>query len=894
MSYGSDYPRPSTTGEELEGEGFGTRIPDPNLNPEGPGPIEVDMGIEAPINQIPVTPGVSAPPTPFATPVDYQRYATPNPTAALRDYSTDMGFGTWDHFMTQEPWLRVLQYGEMAHRLDPVAGNPDGVSDRMRRLLAWGLQNDDEAMNMLNRRGENNWFQAWDLFQSQAVADFIVPGDLNAVTSGEAKAITDAWGDPEIGDALTVVSGTLTPETIDNLRATDRYFADQWTRASSNAVGDEHYVDMDDGERPESVDAYYNSGGELWRENFEMGMLGLDWFALLGAVKGGTAVGMQLGKNIASAGVKAGTAQTAAWTARTAIGIPGRVANTIAKKGTTGIQAYQASRFGKWFKSTQTGPALRSIWRGPDKPLGLLGEGSNFSGRGFAKMNVGAGVGVLGSQLIYDTWIREVPSAQVAEYQRNQQALINNLTVANSNGQIRPHALMGDAMQMVKEQVEEQSSWRNQGNQAATAPEAPVTVPGTATTTTAAETAAAAAGAYGAATGGTTTAGAGAGVTAAPALGTGPTMPNVTEPGGPGLTSTTPMTLEATPPPTVWDTQLTPLTGGLPPTSGPAQLLGGMPDEYQRDASGNLVLDPTTNQPIPNPDPYTKQGPFVQNPIPGLGLSGGYLQGTPQYRDGEQMRIIEAMSPAQIQALTAKMRAAGYEIGAEYLFTGGRINGSMISEFAALLATANWNGTSWEDQLEFEMQAAVKQQQDIMNQNMTSYAKYTYLPPDYDTMAQGARTAMRQQLGRDPTDAEIELYADAFRKVDRQDQRQQYREDKATYRDRLADEMAAQGIVPTHRERIDVPIEDPTTGGIPHGGPTRPMLVDRPDQDGSNRRPGEVVGGEQVDVEASMAEWFERNYGDEIDLRQQMDQAAQNFATMASGSSALTERVRRG
>jgi hypothetical protein len=58
-------------------------------------------------------------------------------------------------------------------------------------------------------------------------------------------------------------------------------------------------------------------------------------------------------------------------------------------------------------------------------------------------------------------------------------------------------------------------------------------------------------------------------------------------------------------------------------------------------------------------------------------------------------------------------------------------------------------------------------------------------------------------------------------------------------------------------------------------------------------RPEYPEGMRAIDVEASIAEWFDQRYGDEADLRSRMGESAQNFATMMSGSDALRARVRR-
>jgi len=170
-----------------------------------------------------------------------------------------------------------------------------------------------------------------------------------------------------------------------------------------------------------------------------------------------------------------------------------------------------------------------------------------------------------------------------------------------------------------------------------------------------------------------------------------------------------------------------------------------------------------TNQPAPNPywysenDPGGQAGDMWDKQFRAGG--GGEHQRTPQYSTNDPTRILNNMSSAELAALERQFVMAG--VIDEDSIGGTTSRASLIQLFTSLVSAADSNRVSWEQELE----GAVSSHQEWLKDHPEGWDKAPYRPfvapaylkPDYATLAQKAKYAVRTGLQRDPTSTEMKL-----------------------------------------------------------------------------------------------------------------------------------------
>lgn len=228
----------------------------------------------------------------------------------------------------------------------------------------------------------------------------------------------------------------------------------------------------------------------------------------------------------------------------------------------------------------------------------------------------------------------------------------------------------------------------------------------------------------------------------------------------------------------------------------------------------------------------------------------------PMYRESQARYIINSMNPAMMESLVNRMAAAGIVPRELRHWPPGMVDSTIVGAFHSLLGQANINARSWEEELtDLERQASRRRDRAVSDAR-AAYAKFAYLPPDYATLAQSVKSQFSTSVGRDPTEAEVRLLADELAGFDKAAQR-------AAYQTRRSADLTEQFAQMVADEEID----------------QMPKVAKPP---------------VQVDAGSRLAEMIESRYGPEIDRRQRVNEGAQNFASMMSSLTGMTQKVGSG
>lgn len=159
--------------------------------------------------------------------------------------------------------------------------------------------------------------------------------------------------------------------------------------------------------------------------------------------------------------------------------------------------------------------------------------------------------------------------------------------------------------------------------------------------------------------------------------------------------------------------------------------------------------------------------PYPMKPIDptymGDGPEAGDLQPVPfRYRSSDIKRTLADMSPGQIIAFQVQAVNAGL-IDGDFMIKNKR---TLMEEQAltVLMHNANSNGTEWQTELNTMEQAF--QSKPKPSEGRT-FVRNAYLEPDYATLAQYAKTSIRQRLGREINDWELSMLADEMKGLNR-------------------------------------------------------------------------------------------------------------------------------
>ncbi|MEN8233784.1 MAG: hypothetical protein ABFR89_02535 [Actinomycetota bacterium] len=137
----------------------------------------------------------------------------------------------------------------------------------------------------------------------------------------------------------------------------------------------------------------------------------------------------------------------------------------------------------------------------------------------------------------------------------------------------------------------------------------------------------------------------------------------------------------------------------------------------------------------------------------------------PQYSTESARFILNGMSAGELEGLEREFVRAGYQgFSEDDIVSADR--SSLASAFSALVVSADMNRISWEDQLGRDVdtyQTWLSENPDEGEKSwreLNPFVAPSYLKPDYATLSQSAKYAVRAGLGRTPTSSEMKILTD--------------------------------------------------------------------------------------------------------------------------------------
>ena len=265
-----------------------------------------------------------------------------------------------------------------------------------------------------------------------------------------------------------------------------------------------------------------------------------------------------------------------------------------------------------------------------------------------------------------------------------------------------------------------------------------------------------------------------------------------------------------------------------------------------------------------------------------VGLPGFMLEGREQYFEGDHLHIARNMDDATFDKVEQQLYDLGYIDPTNHSF--GTRDAGFVNAMGQVVFTADMRGRNW--------QSVIPQ---ILDDQRTYDALHPdledqfYAPqrvqPDYVGLVDDARRAIRARLGRDATDAELNMFA-----------RQMQREHQGEYDVFLANEMAV-----FEYEQAQKRYEDQLEDGR---RPTADVLADSPvfNIEGI---PNQAVGTDplvkptggsiqEYDKDARVNEWFQGKYQSEMDENRRSEALAINARNFTSGLQSMADRMARG
>lgn len=740
----------------------------------------------------------------------------PAPTPDELTQASYLRTGTFNEFMTLDPFTRAFNYYNTA--MD-IAVNPEVVGERDRLLLAWGVHYDEGMRNLINRAEEDQWFtlgsEGGFQFHSGWLPFGVGGGD---VRSDQEAFITQLWDDPEIATLLELFAEGLDPAALGEFLT---------------AVGDDFTADLVLNPTAPGVDV-----------------------TSVGALTGQFLRGIPGVGNVVSAGMALNDNQ----------GLSGAVEALANRNQVPRIQGrddIDDARFSpSWWAGRTAEGALALL---------TLAGGGLLSGTGTAAAaasSAARGSGQLAARTVFQriasrlvpeitaermlayqaSWIGRaaqaagVPGRSLAHLWSRMRAPARLATVGVVGGGVAATAF--DQISLLLSDVPAEAV-RN-ADRSLSDVEAAVTAaandgrwPGT-FEVGALLSAIEYARSFG--TSGTEVSLGRSRTSSGTAGGEPPASPlgNVAPAGEVNPATGLPYAPAVTASDSVDDTGT--VAGAADPYLGvPAnyQLLTGAGYD-ERDRGG---LDPGVERP----------------------------RAFPLYRSSSPTRIIGMMTPAQRESLMARMTAAGIIDKNTTRFANGRMTSEVYDGFGALLGEANFAGENWEQTLERFTAAATRARIEAIEAAQAPISRFVYLPPDYATLAADTRARFIDKVGRDPTEAELRLYADELAGFDRAAQERDWEIDQVTTAATTRQNLVSQGLVKDWGEDI---------GRMKAGTPATLTTTE-----------ATGVAPRDIDPNARLSELLEERYGPEVDRRTAINEWAGNFATMVSSSNAMRSRV---
>ncbi len=209
-----------------------------------------------------------------------------------------------------------------------------------------------------------------------------------------------------------------------------------------------------------------------------------------------------------------------------------------------------------------------------------------------------------------------------------------------------------------------------------------------------------------------------------------------------------------------------------------------------------------------------------------------------RYQESNVTKTIQDFTQGQLMDFQRRAVKAGLIDADTAASTLGMRDNSVYTAMYTVMGNSNRDGREWTHTL--NLMAALAGNRKKPSQMRTPFTRQAYASPDYATLAQRAKTSLRQYMGRDINDWELKLLTDKMRGLDRQ-------EFDANESQRL-ETWRAEGRALDNEQRIS--------------------------------RPKDV---QQVDANARFNEFFQEKFAGEIDRAETTDRVASKTGALMAG-----------
>ncbi len=238
-----------------------------------------------------------------------------------------------------------------------------------------------------------------------------------------------------------------------------------------------------------------------------------------------------------------------------------------------------------------------------------------------------------------------------------------------------------------------------------------------------------------------------------------------------------------------------------------------------------------------------------QGPTPAYVPDEMKVPRVPRYDADYFSKTVANMTPGQLQTFVEQGIQAGI-IDEKYV-TSGMMDSVIAGAMQEVMYQANISGYTWQDVLDRMVKAYQEEKEKRRGQSLTEWynnfvPSTAYQRMDPDTIAQKVKVTMRNEIGRDPNQWEIDLFADGMRSRHRE-----------AYDAQVASERSVWNATGRARE-YDEP-QDKTVGAV-----------------------------QGVDENASFQEEFEKRYDTEIGQMERHDRMEQDSRNLFGSLSQLS------
>jgi len=142
----------------------------------------------------------------------------------------------------------------------------------------------------------------------------------------------------------------------------------------------------------------------------------------------------------------------------------------------------------------------------------------------------------------------------------------------------------------------------------------------------------------------------------------------------------------------------------------------------------------------------------------------------PRYYQRDYDELLAGWGVDKISWFQEQAALAGLLDLTEQGFHPGQRDGFTMTAMTQIMALANANGNTWEDQLQEEIRVYQAWLEDNPEDDANPYANFVtpaYLAPDYATLAQTTKQTFEARLGRRASSAELQMYVDHLAALDK-------------------------------------------------------------------------------------------------------------------------------